>query len=290
MKRFFLIFTFLCYGINIYSQSFTYERMVMNQILLKKHHGRVKSCVKTDSSIFAGKKNTRKSFFDENGNQTKEVFYNNDNKTIDYTKYYFYKNNLLIKDSSILSVKENVLDENNRVIYYRVIRDKDTSISFSYQYDNNGKLISTTYHDGDSISRIEYAKYLPNGFTERCIILKKDAQYYSYNKIIILNDSAYTINKTIRLMNNDTISIISETDYKDYMIWSKIYFREKNEEIMFYKKDSIGNITCISEVKDGDCVEEYRYTYDEYGNILTKLCYKYGKLRDVYEYIYEYWE
>jgi len=227
-------------------------------------------------------------FFNQNGQSLKEELYY-DNGNLLGTKIFEYKNDILIKEINSFSTNENILDATGKVIYTRQITRKDTSITEEFEYDKNGKLQKLITYLNKTIYFISNYKYLANGICEREVEYVLDKNFRKYNKIIYVSDSLNNALKIINMHDNDTISIRTEEKINNIVLSKEYFIKEKTESITYYEKDKFGNTICIKNIPDMPCETRYEYTYDEKGNILTKVQYEKGRLKYKDQYKYEYW-
>jgi|GEM_PF-2030296 hypothetical protein len=289
-----IILVTLIFGISIdgFCQSSTIDRIAMDQMIINKYRGHIKKCDKIEYTCYDSLcNNSRKywttSYFDKNGHKTKDVIHYEKG---DYITTFEYKGDLIIKEKSDDFIEENVLNEKGNVIYYLNISGKDTTKIISYQYDNNGKLISSTFYTENKASRITNFTYLLDDCEEVCQEILLYNNFQGYDKKIYLNDRDGKTIKNTCIKQNDTISVTTFERQNDMVVSTTVSYADGSKNIKYFKEDSFGNTVCISNSLNGDCEEKVIYTYDRHGNILTELYYKLGQLKYKYQNTYEYWD
>ena len=239
-----------------------------------------------------------------NGNLTKVKYGNNDEINYTYDEYG--------------RVKTVVKEDNTYKNYYdnlgRITRVKSNNEVYNYEYDFAKRLSKFKINDYETL--LNYDK--ENNITTKIEKIGEDSYTYNYsynnesaltNLNVLDTNFNYEYDKLGRLIES-SINNSYKTKYnyitngnKTTTIVNKV---DDNGTIYSYKYDKLGNITEVKKgntitnryyydehsqlIKDEDLVNNKttNYSYDNYGNILSRKTYEYGTDTLIDEDTYEY--
>lgn len=168
-------------------------------------------------------------------------------------------------DYAVISVYENTLDSENRVIKSIITESdnftgaEDITYTVSYTYDTEGRVATETYEDEDGTSVISYT-------------------YDSYGNAVEIE-----------------MSEMSERSYESVFEWvydadgNVVSMRQEESDGSVYlnEYDKFGNVTKHTVQMDGDTVREIVFSCNEAGAVVREEYYYDGVLENTVEYFYD---
>ncbi|WP_109299989.1 hypothetical protein [Aquimarina sp. AU474] len=199
--------------------------------------------------------------YDNEQNLLREEIYNSEDKLI--TKKNYERNNknkslvtgqIQIRNKDTISNERNTYDKNGNLILSEFIKNSVWEKAFAYEYDEKGRKVLK--HD---------------------YIIER---YGGYPKALYKYDEFDNLIRTKELDSNN--NLIRSATYKYDERKNKIEYillSEPNKTVIskeFTTYDTFDNIKSISNNKNGENQQEYKYKYNEYGDWIEKTFYYSG--------------